>query len=101
MQLHIEQRRMLSKAVTVQMRVFADLAARWLGENGGNCAGGYTRRGALVIVATGERADRIAGELERAGLFRPQRDKPEHLEPDSCRTPAAVTAEAMPATREG
>lgn len=84
------------------MRVFADLAARWLDGNRGDCAGGYTRRGALVIVATGSKAERIAGELQRAGLFEPQRDRAEHLTPDAPRTctPEPVRSEAIPTHRE-
>ena len=71
----------LGRAVTEQMRVLADLAGRWLRNDDADCAGAWTRRGALVIVAVGSKAARIAGELERAGLLVAQHDKPEHLAP--------------------
>jgi len=68
----------LAKAVVVQMRVLATLSHRWWIENGNEesgCAGCWTRHGVLVIVAHGNRADRIAGELKDAWLLEPQVDQ--------------------------
>lgn len=72
----------LGRALVQQVRVVGDLAARWFSTHADpeGSAAAWTRRGTLVIVANGRHADRIAGELERAGLLVPQRDKPEHLQ---------------------
>ncbi len=72
----------LGKAVTQAVRVLADLGGPWFAaniEDGSGCAAAWSRRRCLVVIATGAQADRIAGELERAGLAVPQLDSPEHL----------------------
>lgn len=52
------------------LRVTADLARRWFEENPGpaGCAAARTH-GVLVVFASGDLADRIEGELLRAGLL--------------------------------
>lgn len=72
----------LHRAVTVQMRVFADLAWRSLTQRGGTgtsyCA--WTRRGMLVVVARGSQAHALAQILPGVGIT-PQSDLPEQIDP--------------------
>lgn len=63
----------LTKAVSVQLRVFADLCRRWFdarsnGDGVDRCAA-VRSRGVIVVCANGYLADRIEGELQRAGLI--------------------------------
>lgn len=74
----------LHKAVTVQMRVLADLAWRSLTARGAKgtsyCA--WTRRGVLVVVARSSQAHELARLLPDVGIT-PQNDRPDQIDPVS------------------
>lgn len=74
----------LSKAVAVAARVFADLAYRALTYHGdsGTSYAAWTRRGMLVVAARGEQARALVPRLAEVGI-EPQRDKPEHIDPEA------------------
>jgi len=77
----------LAKAVTVHARVFADLAGRWFQQrshgDGVDRSAVVRTRGVLVLAANGYLADRIEGELQRAGLIGPVQIDEAHQEPVS------------------